>query len=353
MNPPHLPPKNNPAEYNRMWWRLKLLFSITAISLVVGASGASIMLGWIWPRFAEGDTWIASYTLQGISRSQLELRVRTEVGERIFALYKGSASVGGTNYLNKKIGDGIMLSSDGWLAVYQPHYDGVYKNIFVTGQNGNVYQVENALWDKYTGILYIKIPNEQFKVFGFEEENYNPDEIFVWHNDNWYRTQALYPVLGYKMPHIDTAPVAAYSLDGNFVAGNAAINSQGRFAGFVSENNTLVPSYYITRFLSKILSGQPVAYPSLGVEGWFSEEQNIFVPVDGENKVGKKIQGFLVTGSVAANSFRKGDILIEVNGKIVTHDDLWYTISDKESVSVKILRNGKEQIVTAKVQLVK
>jgi hypothetical protein len=40
-----------------------------------------------------------------------------------------------------------------------------------------VYQAENALWDKYTGILYIKIPNEQFKVFGFEEESYNPDEI--------------------------------------------------------------------------------------------------------------------------------------------------------------------------------
>jgi len=354
MNPPHLPPKTSNLESHRVWQRLKLLLGITIFSLIVGASGASIMVGWIWPKFAEGDMWIASYTRQGISRAQLESRVREEVSERVVSIYRGSLSINTANYFNKKIGDGIMLSSDGWIALYQPQYDGNFKNIYVTEKSGNVYQPENAIWDKYSGLLYLKIANEQFKVFGFEDEKYNPDEVFIWQNNDWYRTQILYPVFNYKIPHLDTAPIRSYSFEGSFGAGDVVINNQGRSVGFVTADNTVLPSYYITRFLTKILSGQTVLYPSLGVEGWFSEEQPIFVTNEEDGKIGKKVQGFLVSNSISpSNLLRKGDIILKINGEIVAHDNLWYTISDKESVRVVVLRNQKELNLTVKVQSVK
>ena len=100
---PHLPPKSSNVEAHRLWNRLKILLVIVVFSLLAGLSGASIMLGWIWPKFAEGDTWITSYTRPGLSRAQLEDRVREELSSRILGVYRGMGSINGANYLNKKI----------------------------------------------------------------------------------------------------------------------------------------------------------------------------------------------------------------------------------------------------------
>ncbi|MBP6859060.1 MAG: serine protease [Candidatus Magasanikbacteria bacterium] len=350
MTPPHLPPKTSNIENHRIWQRLKFLLATAVFSLIVGASGASIMLGWIWPRFAEGDTWITSYTRPAMSRIQLETRVREEVASRVMEIHRGTSVISGVNYFNKKIGDGIVLSSDGWLAVYQPQYDGVYKNIYVAAKDGSVYQAQNAIWDKYSGILYLKIQNEQFKVAGFADENSAPDEIFVWQNNNWYHSTGLYQVFDYKIPHLDTAPIERYSVNGNFSVGDIVVNNQGRVAGFISENGLLLPSTYITRILSKVLSQQNVSYPSLGVEGWFSGEQIIFSSLENQLKAGEKIQGFLVSNVWLPSSlFRKGDVILEINGRIVFSDNLWYSINANENVNVKILRNGKELELNVKI----
>lgn len=354
MTPPHLPPKASNIENHRLWQRLKLLLGVAAFSLVIGASGASIMLGWIWPRYAEGDSWIASYNRPALSRAQLENRVRQEVSQRLVTVHRGSAVLGGANYLNKKIGDGIMLSSDGWLAMYVPQYDGNFKNILVALQDGSIYQAQNAVWDKYTSMLYIKIQNEQFKVVGFMDENDILDEVFVWQDANWYHSTVLYPLFDYKTPHLDTAPIQQYSINSNFDSGAVAINSQGRIAGFISENKSLIPSAYITRMLSRVLSQQIVSYPSLGVEGWFSDEQAIFAVPESKTKAGERLQGFLVSGVLSPSSLlRKGDVLLEINGEIVSFDNLWYIINGNETVSVRILRNDKETELNIKVTQVK
>jgi hypothetical protein len=353
MTPPHLPPKASNIENHRLWQRLKLLFVIVVVSLIVGASGASIMLGWIWPRFAEGDSWIASYNRPALSKVQLEDHVRQEVSQRMVTVHKGSAVLHSVNYLNKKIGDGVMLSSDGWLAMYLPQYDGNFKNILVALQDGSVYQAQNAIWDKYTNILYIKIQNEQFKVVRFMDDNDKLDEIFVWQDKNWYHGTVLYPVFDYKIPHVDTAPTEQYSMNSNFNPGAVAINNQGRVAGFVSEKNFLIPSTYVTRMLSKVLSQQIVSYPSLGVEGWFSEEQAIFAVPESKTKAGEQIQGFLVSGVISPSQLRKGDVIREINGDIVSFENLWYIISNNENVSLRILRNDTEIELNIKVIQVK
>src|SRR3989344_3959507 len=343
MHPPHLPPKTSNIEVHRLWQRLKLLLVLVAFGLIAGMSGASMMLGWIWPRFAEGDTWITSNTRPGLSRAQLEDRVRAEVSSRIVSAHKGLAGLNGASYLNKKIGDGIMLSSDGWLALYQPNYDGNYKNIYVVTGDGRVLQPEKALLDKYSGILYVKIKDGQFKVSGFNDENSALDDVFIFHNSYWYHGSVLYPSLSYQVPHLDSAPVLSYSLNGSFNVGEVVINNQGRVVGFVTEKNLLLPSFYLTRILPKVLSQQALSYPSLGVDGWFGDEQTII-----SEKT--KIQGFMVTSVwSASNLLRRGDVLLEVNGRIVTPDNLWYNINNNQTVNVKILRGGKTADLAIKV----
>ncbi len=343
MHPPHLPPKTSNIETHRLWKRLKILLTIVVFSLLAGMSGASMMLGWIWPRFAEGDTWITSYTSPGLSRAQLENRIREEVSSRIVTVHRGLSNLSGANYLNKKIGDGIMLSSDGWLAMYQPNYDNNFKNLYIVTGDGKVLQPEKAMLDKYSGILYIKIQDGQFKVSGFNEESSSLDDVFIFHNSYWYHGSVLYPSLSYQIPHLDSAPVLTYSLNGSFGVGEVAINNQGRVVGFVTEKNLLLPSFYLTRILPKVLSQQALAYPSLGVDGWFGDEQTIVVEKT-------KLQGFMVTNVWSASSvLRRGDILLEVNGRIVTPDNLWYTINNSPTVNVKILRGTKTLEFEAKV----
>ena len=357
MHPPHLPPKTSNVEIHRLWQRLKFLLAVVVFSVIAGMSGAAMMLGWIWPRFAEGDTWITSYSSPGLSRVQLEARVREEVSSRIVTVHKGLANLNGTNYLNKKIGDGIMLSSDGWLALYQPNYDNNYKNMYVVTADGKVWQPEKALMDKYSGILYVKIKDSQFKVVGFNDENSALNDIFIFHNSDWYYTAALYPSLNHQLPHLDSAPLLSYSLNGSFNVGEVAINSQGRVAGFVNEKNLLIPSFYLTRILPKILNQQALSYPSLGVDGWFSEEQNIISDkatsstISGnEVGIGEKISGFMVSNVWSApNLLRRGDVVQEINGRIVSADNLWYIISGDQTVNVKILRAGKQIPLTIKV----
>ena len=360
MHPPHLPPKTSNIEIHRLWQRLKFLLAVVLFSVIAGMSGASMMLGWIWPRFAEGDTWITSYISPGLSRAQLESHVREEVSSRIVAVHKGLPNLNGTNYLNKKIGDGIMLSSDGWLALYQPNYDGSYKNMYVVTGDGKVWQPEKAMLDKYSGILYVKIKDGQFKVAGFIDENSALDDVFVFHNSYWYHGSVLYPSLNYQVPHLDSAPILSYSLNGSFNVGGVAINNQGRVVGFVNEKNLLLPSLYLTRILPKILNQQALSYPSLGVDGWFSEEQAIVSATAkagcrltaAENcvGVGEKIQGFMVSNVwSASNALHKGDVLQEINGRVVTADNLWYIISSDQVLNAKILRAGKTLEIIVKV----
>ncbi|TSC84901.1 MAG: hypothetical protein G01um101413_285 [Parcubacteria group bacterium Gr01-1014_13] len=343
MHPPHLPPKTSNIEIHRLWQRLKILLVTVIFGLVAGMSGASMMLGWIWPRLAEGDMWVTSYISPGLSRAQLESRIREEVSSRIVSVHRGLSNLSGASYLNKKIGDGIMLSSDGWLAMYQPNYDNNSKNLYVVTDDGRVLQPEKALLDKYSGILYIKIKDSQFKVSGFIDENSVLDDVFIFHNSYWYHGSVLYPSLNYQIPHLDSAPLLSYSLNGSFSVGEVAINSQGRVVGFVTEKNLLLPSFYLTRILPKILSQQTLSYPTLGVDGWFGDEQTII-----SEKT--KVDGFIVSSVWSPSSvLRRGDVLLEVNGRIVTPDNLWYTINNNPAVNVKVLRGNKTLELEVKV----
>jgi hypothetical protein len=341
MSSPHLPPKVDNPQTAQFFQRLKWFVFIIVMSVLAGASGASMILGWIWPRFAEGDTWINSYTRPGLSRAQLESLIREEMTARIVRVYRGATSVASVQYFNKKVGDGVMVSSDGWLALYQPSYDGVYKNLYIVDSSDHVYAPEDALWDKQSGFLFIKINNSQFnKVVEFVDENSLADDIFVWQYENWHPGSILYPVLSGKIPHTDTAPIRQYSLGSEFESGAIAINKQGRVVGFISEKNTLLPALTITRVLGDVLNKQLPTYASLGVDGWFSEEQVIFSGKTGSAQ--EKIRGFFVSAVWSpGNLLRKGDVITEINNRVVVPDNLWYTVSNAASVKAKVLRNGK------------
>jgi len=129
--PPHLPPPVCNIADHKKWLRLKLILASAAFGLLAGLSGASILLGWIWPGYGGTDVWtVTEQNRSALSKVQLEEKIAKEIQERIFSVYARATAFNSDSYLKKsdKLGEGVAISSDGWLAMYLPDYNGVYKN---------------------------------------------------------------------------------------------------------------------------------------------------------------------------------------------------------------------------------
>jgi S1-C subfamily serine protease len=103
--------------------------------------------------------------------------------------------------------------------------------------------------------------------------------------------------------------------------------------GFIRDRAIVMSMVNENYFLNGIEDKKQILYPSLGVEGWFSDEKIIVVNEE-------KISGFVVT-KVDGNKqlFQKGDIILQVNGRPADRTNMWYTINNQK-VRVSIWRSG-------------
>jgi len=338
--PPHLPaPVCNVGDY-RKWQRIKMILAATVFGLMAGVTGASIVLGWVWPGFAGGDTWILSRNVSDFTRESIEDRVRIELDDRIGSVYRELSATAGVNYLNKdkKIGEAFFISSDGWMALYYPAFDGSYKNWRVLLKNGSSFVVQKVVRDVNSNLVYLKISpinqSAQFKVVNFGDSVNINEDIFVYNNSSWHHTWVVNKISKAAIvPHLDSAPTLTYEIGNGFNAGNLAVNSQGKVVGVVTQDQYVLPSSYVVGILPSILSVQKVVYPSLGVYGWFSEEQPIIIK--NESTV-----GFVVTRVMSGSNLKLGDVVLEINGTVVNAGNLWYNIISNQTVKLKVLRKG-------------
>ncbi|TAN33841.1 serine protease [Patescibacteria group bacterium] len=344
--PPHLPPPACDVARHKKWLRVKVMLLAAIFGLFAGVTGAAIVLGWIWPGWAEGDTWFGGASRPSGSRGALEERVRHEMSSRIISVYKKTSRFAGVDFLAQEdfLGSAIAVSSDGWLALYLPRYDGVKTFTALTGA-GRILKIEKYLYDRHAEILYLKAKNsEQFKVVIFEERAAPGDDAFVFDGD-WRRTTIGRAAWSSQLPRLDSAPARFFTLsDSGIVAGRVAANSQGRIIGLTMENSRLLPSEYITRLLAAVLGRGVVEYPTLGVEGWFSDERPLLA---GANRTNGFLVVRLLDGASAPVRARegilaKGDIILEIDGRVVDSGNLWYNIVDKSRIKLKILRQEKE-----------
>lgn len=353
---PHLPAPSCNIKGHERWINLKCILASSFLGLVAGVSGASIVLGWIWPNYGEGDTWIVSRSKGVSTGTNLEEIVRKESTERIFSVYRGSSKIDSLEYLplSEKIGEAVAISSDGWLAMYvkQGISAAITGKLRIISSDGAVFAAEKYLFDYQTKIAYIKISGSvktsaedsattQFKVASFEEIGREYQEIFVHESGDWRFAETGYRKnLPPLTSRIDSAPSYVYSLNGNFSAGSVAITARGRVAGFITDTNELIPAVALTRIMPGVLDRQKIEYPSFGVSGWFSEIQPAF-------SQGNKLTGFVVANVWSrASKLRRGDVIMEINGQIIRDESLWYNIGDKE-VTLTISRAGKVFDLTA------
>ncbi|OGH69022.1 MAG: hypothetical protein A2754_00995 [Candidatus Magasanikbacteria bacterium RIFCSPHIGHO2_01_FULL_47_8] len=338
-----MPPPSSNIQNHRRWERLKIVLVASGFGLIAGLSGASIMLGWIWPN-SGGDVWSFTRTPSNLSRLQAIERGESGMADKIFTIYQKLTTVNGAGYFapGDKVADAVVVTSEGWAVAYLPNFDGKYKDWRILGARGLVYRADRAVEDRRSGLVYLKLSppatlqssQEQFKVVAFSDGVDRLDDVLVFQNSVWYPSFSLGSVKLLGESHLDTAPGMAYALGTNFKSGAIAVDNQGRFVGFVTKDAVVLPASAIIHVLPGIQTAKNLLYPSLGVEGWFSDERPILANEE-------QVAGFLVTRVVSAKSaLRKGDIIVEVNGRAINSDTLWYN-RDETKVRLKVLRAGK------------
>jgi len=350
-NPPHLPVASCNLVNHRMWQRLKILLLIIFFSIITAIAGASMVMGWLWPTWGGGEIMISSRRQAAVSEKNLEDIVKKEILDRIVSVYKVSSKAYGVDYLKQenKIGEAVLVSSDGWIAFYSTTQLNP-TNLVIYTNNKNTYSVEKTVYDKYTNINYLKlkIKDTKFKVINFASDVKSDDDLFVYSDNTWDYSYIKGEYYSNKnLPINDISINKLYYLNTEHQSGQVVINKQGRMVGVVNIEGSLLLSKYINRSLSKFLKEEIISYPSLGIKGWYGFQQPIFVK-------NENIEGLFVNSVVDVKSkLRAGDIITEINGVVVGKADLWYIINNNIEVDLKILRNSKEIIIKSPIVIIK
>ncbi len=340
--PPHLPPPTCNIEQHSRQERLKLFLAAAFFGVLGGMSGAAVMLGWVWPVFNGGDVSSFFSYHAAATINPFEGRVEEDSTNRLVSVYKDISVVGDTSYFTSKnlVGEAAVLSTDGWLVMYAPNFDGVIKNWQVLDADGAVLPVQKALFDRLSGLVYLKI-SAQDRVVAFADILEQGDDVFVHEAKRWSAAsiEQLNAPLS-TASHLDSAPIEGYKLTRSSLPGSAVFTRQGRFVGFVTKNDAVIPVQGFSAIVTAVLSGQGIVYPTLGVEGSFTEEEPIIVG-------GELVNGFLVNKVVVKNSLlKRGDSIIEVNGQIVTSAVLWHSIYTSKTIAATVMRAGKKITLT-------
>ncbi|MFA6105278.1 MAG: hypothetical protein WC725_01600 [Patescibacteria group bacterium] len=344
MFPPHLPPPSSSLARHRQWERLKIIIAASAFGILAGLSGAAVLVGWIWPLVINDDGYFYNNSSLSIPREQLQVRAQNKIKDQIFSIYRKATIVGKVSYFSEtdKVTDGVMSVTSGWLLSYVPTFDGRTKDWVVVGANGSLYSVTSSLFDKRTGLVYIKIQpriknsnvsDQQFRVVTFNNGLSQYDEVFVYQEGRWHSTMTSGQVASSENSHLDTASTYLYNLSDSFKNGSIAIDSSGNMVGFIVGGGAVMSLVNENYFLNGIDDKKQIIYPSLGVEGWYSDEKLLIINEE-------KISGFIVSKVVGNRQFfQKGDVILEINGRSANRENLWYNMG-AQRVRVSIWRNG-------------
>lgn len=350
MFPPHLPAPASNLKNHKQLERLKIIFVATFFGLLSGLTGASVLLGWIWPLTSGSENFFLSRFSSGVSREQLQTRAQAKIADEIFTIYQKATSLGTARYFSEadKIADAVMGVTSGWVVAYVPNYTGLNKDWVAVAENGSLYKIDRSLFDKRTGLLYLSLvrtgaTNQQFKVVNFNANLKQYDEVFVFQDGQWHSTVVTGFTRGVTDSHLDAVVVPTFSLNDKFEVGSVVIDKDGNVAGFVNDHSVLLTLTIEDYFLNGIENKKQLTYRSLGVEGWYTDEKLLVLSDE-------KLTGFIVNRVLTNRQyFQKGDIILKVDGREADRINVWNSLLNP-SVRVTIWRSGK--VIESQVSVV-
>jgi hypothetical protein len=261
--------------------------------------------------------------------------------ERVVTLFDVSGVKFGVYPESSLLGYGALLSTNGWVvtAVNMP---ALLSNVRALDSQGLLHTVVDSHVDSGTGLRYIKLSGEGFRIFDLEKEVLFTEVVTAFsltHND----VTSLLVEPDYQKnnsaPFVLSGIVAPVKISPNVSQAGVLVTDRGTLFGVTASDGALIPSTAIAYSLPFVLRNE--------------NPKNISLPYTGMWVVGTASStifdargGLLIThlSSAKKNEVLKvGDIITRINNQLITPALLYNArFFDDTSLPATVLRGGIE-----------
>lgn len=342
-HPPHLPPKSCSVDAHTMWLSVKWLAIVLVISALAGVAAALAVVAWAVP--IGGGSYIVNRLGPPLDSPQLlDANVVRQVRQRIIKLYDKRKAVGGSVYGEAaRVGQIMLLSSDGWSVMYDPAFKVAdIKQWRGVDHQGDIHFIEKATFEAKTGLVFFKFKGTDFRVAPFINWDAIHEGAYLWSVDGAWKPikvgdRKVAAEGTFKISDVYARDTISPATD----VGNIVISDKGDLAGFVGEGGELVSAWFAQMLLPQILEKGSAQYQDIPVYGFF---------VDAVETAGKwkDVFGFYAArvDRIEKGGVRVGDVITKVNGKPIDQFGLHREVLEAEELMFTVLRGGKEIEIT-------
>ncbi len=349
-------------------WRTTIYTVVIAVVL----GGAAGILGTAWT-----SSYLSDYAVQ-LSELTSPLRLSQERPRNFPSSYKEAleglidtslpsvAEVyqGTPGVLGYELADrahvGVVLTSDGWLAVFVPSGSTTTLKGASARIRGQMYPVVQSVFDTTVQVLFVKVDASGLSVaaFGKGRDTRVGEQVFVATGaQEVMPTSVMLHVWPGAKPVSSDQPNRTLVLDQEVVSGSVVFNLSGDLIGLTQAENQLLPIEPVLPALRSLLEQQKIIHPSFGVLYIdLAHALSVSPTLSRSNKNGALLYGTssVVRGGAAKLAgLRPADILLSINGASINEmrglDELIEQYRPGDVVQVLIDRAGETQTVEVKL----
>lgn len=220
--------------------------------------------------------------------------------------------------VDEKIGEGLVLTNDGWVATL---IDVSATDDFVmVDHGGKIYDIEKTLYDAATKYWFVKIKAHDLTAVQFAENaDYEIGQLVIAINS---RTASVVYISDPNFQTTDSLVRSSERLyqvvkvnNTSLGAGEFVFSLDGSVVGFYSEDGIVTPINYLKLLLPTVLKEEKISRPYLGVH-----YLNLYDYIGATELQGALLAKSNDSGAVEKNSpaalagLQEGDIVLQVNG---------------------------------------
>lgn len=263
-------------------------------------------------------------------------------------------------YLQQVLGKGIILTTDGWIAVYSS--DNLSENkekdvsrfAIVLSDKTKIYHPTDIKIDNFSGIVFMKIEATGLDVMSLAEPSeINAAEEIILVGQDGISIESInnevYNIIeGNDYVKSSDSLARRILINNDLNKASLVINLKGELAGFMNTKNTAFAAGFIDKALKSILKHQEVVRPYLGIE--YIDLSTVLKFDDEEAVTNRGLVVYKVkpNGAAADSGIKENDMILKVENEEVKDDNLPELIQEYEqgtAVNFTIFRNGEEFVL--------
>lgn len=331
VHPPHLPGSETDEVRAHTRSSVRMFIINTILGVGAGIVGALIVVAWLVPAgYVTEGLWVPRGQSASNSNpyTKPDASIERKVKNTTVSVFVDDQSLENGYYEQSSgIGEGVILSSNGWGVIYAPTLvaGAVVPHLRVRDVQNTWYTPTSVVVDKKYGFVYFKLSGTEFYVVSLPDWRALNSGVGVWvYGHGIWKRQALGDLKQVSEESV-FAPEEErmrYELLPQGLSENGlVVNDMGNLLGFVNAEGKLQDAWIIEFSIPELLESGTL--PKSGLE-W----KGVMVETVEEGKI---VKGFLIDslGKTTTSSVKRFDIIRAINNAPVNEYTLYRMVREK------------------------